>query len=159
MLIATRAIAYALPAVASVLLAQQTADPLSGGAGWIGTGLLGSVLAWLCWVYLPAKDKQLAALLETHAAERKGDREREDQEREKDRLSRHDGLNRMQQVVASIQSQHLGDAERDREAFGKRQDKVEAAIHEQTLTLQRELREAACKMGYGPHQPPKKEPQ
>jgi PAS domain S-box-containing protein len=44
----------------AMMLAQQT-DPLSGGAGWIGAGLLGAVLAWLLWVHLPAKDNRITA--------------------------------------------------------------------------------------------------
>ncbi len=39
-------------------------DQVTGGAGWVGAGLLGSVLAWLLFVHLPAKDKQLKELLE-----------------------------------------------------------------------------------------------
>ena len=39
----------------------QIADPLSGGSGWIGAGLLGAVLSWLLFVHLPAKDKQADA--------------------------------------------------------------------------------------------------
>lgn len=35
-----------------ILLAQAT-DPLSGGAGWMGAGLLGLVLAWLLLKHLP----------------------------------------------------------------------------------------------------------
>lgn len=40
-----------------LLLAQ--ADPLSGGAGWVGAGLLGAVLFWLLLKHLPDKDKLL----------------------------------------------------------------------------------------------------
>jgi hypothetical protein len=39
-------------------------DPLSGGAGWIGAGLLGAVLTWLFFMHLPSKDKQLRELTE-----------------------------------------------------------------------------------------------
>jgi uncharacterized membrane-anchored protein YhcB (DUF1043 family) len=39
--------------------AQAGTDTLSGGAGWVGAGLLGLVLSWLLFIYLPAKDKQL----------------------------------------------------------------------------------------------------
>lgn len=46
-----------------VLLAQAP-DPISGGAGWIGAGLLGAVLAWLLGIHLPAKDKQLKEFME-----------------------------------------------------------------------------------------------
>lgn len=50
------------------LLAQAAADPISGGAGWFGAGLLGSVLAWLLLVHLPARDKQLKDILDRHDA-------------------------------------------------------------------------------------------
>jgi len=40
-------------------------DPISGGAGWVGAGLLGLVLGWLLLIHLPQKDKQLVQLLET----------------------------------------------------------------------------------------------
>lgn len=57
----------------------QAADPISGGAGWVGTGLLGAVLSWLLFVHLPSKDKQakematanadqVKSLVETHDA-------------------------------------------------------------------------------------------
>lgn len=39
-------------------------DALAGSSGWIGAGLLGSVLAWLMFVYLPAKDKQLKEMMD-----------------------------------------------------------------------------------------------
>jgi hypothetical protein len=38
--------------------------PLSGDAGWAGTGLLGAVLAWLLFIHLPNKDKLLTASIE-----------------------------------------------------------------------------------------------
>ena len=44
----------------------QTTDPLSGGAGWVGAGLLGLVLAWLLLKHLPAKDAQFTALIDAH---------------------------------------------------------------------------------------------
>lgn len=44
-------------------LLAQTTDPISGGAGWVGAGLLGLVLAWLFFFHLPAKDKQLMDVL------------------------------------------------------------------------------------------------
>lgn len=39
------------------LLAQQP-DPISGGAGWFGAGLLGVVIAWLCLKHIPDREKQ-----------------------------------------------------------------------------------------------------
>src|SRR5262245_45428442 len=35
------------------------ADTLSGGAGWVGAGLLGLVLGWLLLKHLPDKDRQV----------------------------------------------------------------------------------------------------
>lgn len=43
--------------------ADVTSDPISGGAGWVGAGLLGAVLAWLLLKHLPDKDRQLHDLL------------------------------------------------------------------------------------------------
>lgn len=47
---------------AANLYGQLGADPISGGAGWVGAGLLGLVLGWLLILHLPAKDKQLKEL-------------------------------------------------------------------------------------------------
>lgn len=44
--------------IAGFIVAAQT-ESLSGGAGWVGAGLLGLVLSWLLLVHLPAKDKLL----------------------------------------------------------------------------------------------------
>jgi hypothetical protein len=46
-------------------LMAQTPSPLSGEAGWLGTGLLGSVLAWLFIKYLPSKDAQLKEFIDS----------------------------------------------------------------------------------------------
>jgi hypothetical protein len=46
-----------------ISLAQVISDPLSGGAGWVGTGLLGSVLGWLLFIHLPKKDQQVLDLI------------------------------------------------------------------------------------------------
>lgn len=40
-------------------------DPLTGGAGWAGAGLLGLVLAWLLLKHLPTKDAQFESLSRT----------------------------------------------------------------------------------------------
>lgn len=45
----------------------QVPDSLSGGAGWIGAGLLGAVLCWLLLKHLPAKDTQLEKLINDNA--------------------------------------------------------------------------------------------
>lgn len=47
------------------ILAQSPVDPISGGAGWVGAGLLGLVLGWLLLIHLPGKDKFLKDLIET----------------------------------------------------------------------------------------------
>ncbi len=63
-----------------ILLAQV--DPVSGGAGWVGAGLLGLVLSWLLLKHLPDVDKKFDKLLETFREEREADRKarREDQD-------------------------------------------------------------------------------
>jgi gas vesicle protein len=55
-----------IPAVACAAVWAQAAvtDPISGGAGWVGAGLLGLVLGWLMFIHLPAKDKQLKELID-----------------------------------------------------------------------------------------------
>jgi gas vesicle protein len=45
-----------------IVLHAQT-EPISGGAGWVGAGLLGAVLAWLLLKHLPAKDKQVTDMM------------------------------------------------------------------------------------------------
>ena len=48
-----------------LLLAQS--DPtgtLAGSSGWLGAGLLGLVLCWLCFFHLPAKDKQIKEFID-----------------------------------------------------------------------------------------------
>lgn len=51
-----------------LLLLVQLTDPISGGAGWVGAGLLGCVLCWLLFIHLPAKDKQLKEFIESKDA-------------------------------------------------------------------------------------------
>lgn len=46
----------------------QSTDPISGGAGWVGAGLLGAVLAWLMLKHLPDKDKQINTVVESNTA-------------------------------------------------------------------------------------------
>lgn len=50
----------------SLLLAQAAIEPLAGGSGWAGVGLLGAILSWLLLVHLPAKDKQIRDLMEVN---------------------------------------------------------------------------------------------
>jgi gas vesicle protein len=52
----------------ALVIVAQAADPISGGAGWVGTGLLGAVLSWLLLVHLPAKDKQLKEIMDSKDA-------------------------------------------------------------------------------------------
>lgn len=48
----------------TLYLLMSQSDPLSGGAGWVGAGLLGLVLFWLLVIHLPSKDKQIKELIE-----------------------------------------------------------------------------------------------
>lgn len=40
-------------------------DPISGGAGWVGAGLLGLVLGWFLLVRLPAQDRERSSMLDS----------------------------------------------------------------------------------------------
>jgi hypothetical protein len=53
-----------------IVIAQAATPPdiISGGAGWVGAGLLGSVLGWLLFINIPAKDKQIAGMIESRDA-------------------------------------------------------------------------------------------
>lgn len=55
-----------------LLFADPSMDAISGGAGWVGAGLLGLVLGWLLLVRIPttdklmeAKDARMTALIES----------------------------------------------------------------------------------------------
>lgn len=77
---------------AAPLLAQAAAaDPITGGAGWLGAGLLGMVLAVVFFVILPAKDRQVKEMIDAWA-----------KEREADRLSRHAQGTQFQGAMAQV---------------------------------------------------------
>lgn len=56
-------------AVATSSLVATASDPIAGGAGWVGAGLLGAVLMWLCWKHLPDKDKFIKEQQAAHDAQ------------------------------------------------------------------------------------------
>lgn len=58
-----------------LLLAQVAPDPISGGAGWVGAGLLGLVLSWLLLMHLPKKDAQISELINLHLLTEKEQRQ------------------------------------------------------------------------------------
>jgi len=112
-------------------LFAQTTDPISGGAGWVGTGLLGGVLSWLMFVYLPAKDKQIRELLSEQRNERNDDRS--------DRMKIACGH---QEALAQLIRYDHERSEKERSAFLARTNAVENAINRQTAELRQEIKEA-----------------
>lgn len=68
-----------------VLLAQAGPDPISGGAGWVGAGLLGAVMAWLLLVHLPNKDKQLKEFIDSRDKDKQAAREAFEKEQRESR--------------------------------------------------------------------------
>jgi hypothetical protein len=52
-----------------VVLAQTTHSVLPEASGWVGAGLLGSVLGWLLMKHLPEKDAQIERMIERHRLE------------------------------------------------------------------------------------------
>lgn len=59
----------------SLIAQSSNGDPLSGGAGWVGAGLLGLVLTWLLLRHLPEKDRQLRDLIDIHLKAEREQRE------------------------------------------------------------------------------------
>ncbi len=125
---------------------QVNSDPISGGAGWVGAGLLGAVLAWLMFVHIPAGAKQMRELIASQQEERAVIAAAQVQERERERESRHKIANIFQAGIAEIvnehhgelmklQEGHLRDAERDRQAFLERSQFTKLAIEQQTAQL------------------------
>lgn len=121
------------------VVAQATPDPLSG-AGWVGAGLLGAVLSWLMFRYLPAKDQQISKIIETKDGQFDSLLKSQELEREKDRSERHDRNNAFQKSINDLYVQHSVEAEKDRQAFLQRSENVRMAIEKQTLELERAIK-------------------
>ena len=109
-------------------------DVFSRGGGWGGFGLTGLLLSWILLISIPAKDKQMRVMIE-----------RQDAEREKDRVARHELAGKFQDVMTAVMAQHIRDAENDRASFMTRHiqfedalSKVQEAISRQTLELTKE---------------------
>lgn len=144
------------------VLAQVPTDPLSGGAGWVGAGLLGAVLAWLMFVHLPAKDKQaeakdakIASIVEIKDKQIAAILTENTLERERERTDRHDRANAFQKLLNDLakdhkeqmremHNEHAIDAEKDRQAFLVRSSEIgnvmKMAIERQTLELEKAIR-------------------
>lgn len=107
------------------------ADPLTGGPGWVEYGLLGAVLGWLMLIHLPAKDKQLAFLME-----------KQSEERERERVSRHGVANKMQEAIAEISVNHKEELTTIADAFSK-------SIESQTVRLESAIK-SSCLFQHPP---------
>jgi hypothetical protein len=145
------------------MLAQDSTS-ISGSAGWVGTGLLGSVLAWLLFVHLPSKDKQLKDMIDSKDTQFKSMvdgmmamvQQKDGQintlvttfsaERDKDREIRHEALNKYQDALNKVQLNCLQEREQIRiaedtrlqllqKAFDARDDKMTIALEKQTLVF------------------------
>jgi len=56
-----------LPPVLAAFFAEESAAAfIEGASGWTAAAMLGAVLGWLMFVYIPNKDKQLTQLFELH---------------------------------------------------------------------------------------------
>ena len=73
----------------------QITDPISGGAGWVGAGLLGAVLAWLTLKHLPAKDAQLERIISNHLLAEAAQREHHFRLEEEQRKEYRETLNKI----------------------------------------------------------------
>ncbi len=135
------------------ILAQT--DPISGGAGWVGAGLLGLVLGWLLLKHLPDKDKQIKDLLDAATKERVETTLASVKEREvtatamekiaqQDRDARHESNIAYQKAIAEVHTMHITDAKADREAFERRNENIVMALEKQTAEL-RAAMAVSCK--------------
>lgn len=129
-----------------IVFAQQSlpADPISGGAGWVGAGLLGLVLSWLLLVHLPAKDKQIKELAEAKDNQLEKLLLAQREERQADRLEIKEVVEAHQRVIDKLINSTKEEFNRDREAFDKRNLAIVQAINQQTKDLQTEIK-AMCK--------------
>ena len=50
----------------SIFAQTVQTDPLTGGAGWAGAGILSLILSWLLFVRLPAQDKMVKDMVDGH---------------------------------------------------------------------------------------------
>jgi hypothetical protein len=127
-----------------ILIAQIATDPLSGGAGWVGTGLLGSVLGWLLFVHLPNKDKQILGLIESRdrlvekltADFRTSLDSFVDKESNKDKERREDFKQSLQKVVDHCEKEVNGTVE----SLKKEVDRISTYIGELTKKVHEERR-------------------
>ncbi len=146
---------------AAIAQAPVPTDPISGGAGWVGAGLLGGVLAWLMFVRLPATDRALEKAMNTKDTQIKELADAKDnqikelirsngEQMDRERKARHEIADKAQQIttqtamqfekaMADIKEQHRIDAEKDRASFMQRDSdrvgRLEDAIKIQTASL------------------------
>lgn len=113
-------------------------DPLSGGSGWIGAGLLGCVLAWVMFIHLPGQNKMFQELLGMFMKSQSS-------ERELDRTARHTAASAFQNALAQIHLDHREEMQKDRDALMSRQQRLEDAIKGQTNELRAAFSTGACK--------------
>ena len=154
----------------TVLLSQVSPaiDPISGGAGWLGAGLLGLVLGWYLLIRTPASDRQLKELLQARDAQFKEIMDAKDcqlkelltandSERDRERKARHDVSDKANEMVirttktfevalVDIKDQHRKDAESDRDAFMARQSELKDCIEKQTTVLVQKMQEQQIAM-------------
>lgn len=104
-------------------------------SGWVGTGLLGSVLAWLLWVHLPAKDKQVSDMLDRHAVVVADLQKSSTEERNKEREARHSLVDQYQKAMLQLIEGNAAESKEDRKSFQDRQMRLEDMFHAQITEL------------------------
>jgi PAS domain S-box-containing protein len=121
-------------------------EAISGGAGWVGAGLLGAVLAWLLMKHLPDKDRQVEMLIT---------RAREAMEVKDNRIIAL--IESQDKVILSMSNAHVAtteltmkncreEAAREREASERRYGAAIAALerhHSEVMTAQQRLYESS----------------
>jgi hypothetical protein len=121
------------------LLAQQGAapDPLSGGAGWVGAGLLGLLLMWLLLREIPDQRRQYRELLATKDAQITQLIKDKD---EAERASRTEHSANLEKIVSTFKSEAAAERLACEKHFGTLAETT-AKGHEATTAAMRTLGE------------------
>lgn len=126
-----------------MLLAETATTDLT--ASWLqvvlqmgALGLLAYILIYTMPKLMTVLDARLATLLQL-----------QHQEREADRAARHELANVFQKAISDQWANHDHDAEKDREAFERRNQLLEAALKAQTAEL-RAIMQQMCRYNLPP---------
>lgn len=120
---------------------------------WASLGVGTGVFCLLCYVIAV-----IGPRLAKDAAVKDKERDKASrEERKDDREARHDAINAFQKCIFEMHMQHEKDAKADREAFERRNERLEDALKIQTAELKLAITTATCRF-YPPQVPQRESP-